>query len=711
MRRWFPRVALLLVGLAAIALAGLGYLASNLDLVALEAQLALAVRERTGHALRVEDVGLRLLPLPGVELSGLELGAAPGFGPAPLARVEHVRARLRLRPLLVRGEIELGAVVIEGLTLQLVRSASGRGSWETLVEHLHARPGASGDATLPPIARVSLVDARLSFEDHVSGRVVDLDALQIRLGPLGTAELPLLEIAGRLRSRDPALDSDLVLVTLIDVAPEGGSLAFEDLHLELLGQALDASVRVAPGEGGSTVEGWLRAPALDLHALAAALGRSIESGEPGIQAGGTLVTNYRWDGSALRLDELRWVVDESTVTGAAILAGLEPPAIWADLSVDRLDLDRYASFVEGRAVSPKGPALPAGLLNANVDGRLRVGRLSSGGLDLQQVSLPFSFAGNTLELSDASAGLLGGELQVSARAHLGGVVPAYGLQARVRSLDLARLLAATGSSHQMTGSLGLDLDLATAGAHREALLGALGGQLCMELSDGELPLADRPLPAQEREGERHWQLRRVERQLGLIKQQLVAHAQEKLDARRPDRLVYSHIGACFLVDDGVARSDDVRVVAEGVDLVGAGALDLVEPSVDMALVISLEGLPSMDLHISGPLDDPRVDLDKPGAMDVARHRVDLRREELRDGLREWKGDGVDRLLDHREQVLERREGLRDQAQEARQGLRDQIKGARQSLRDGRRGDAEGDASEEPVPAQEPDEPVIIPSGP
>ena len=702
MRRWFPRIALLLVGLAAIALAGLGYLVSNLDLVALEAQLALAVRERTGHDLRVEDVGLRLLPQPGLELSGLELSAAPGFGPAPLARVEHARARLRLRPLLVRGELELGTVVLEGLALELERSASGRGSWETLVEHLHALPNAPGAATLPPIARISLVDARLSFEDRASGRAVDLDALQLRLGPLGTAELPLLEIAGRLRSRDPALDSDFVLVTPIDTGHEGSSLALEDLHLELLGQALDASVRVAPGEEGTTVEGWLRVPSLDLRALAAGLGRSIAPGAPSALARGSLATHYRWDGSALRLDELRWVVDESTVTGAAILAGLEPPAVWADLSVDRLDLDCYAPFFGARGAAPRVPALPAGLRYANVEGRLRVGQLSSGGLDLQQVSLPVSLVGNTLEVSDASAGLLGGEVQVSARAHLDGVVPAYGLQARVWSLDLARLLAATGSSREMTGSLGLELDLAAAGAHREALLEALVGQLCVELSDGEMPLADRPLPAREREGDRHWQLRRVERQLGLIQQQLVAHAQEKLDARRPERLVYSRIGACFLVDDSVARSDDVRVVAEGMDLAGAGVLDLAEPSVEMALVLSLEGLPPMDLRISGPLDDPQVDLDKPGAMDVARHRVGLRRDELRDGLRERKGEGVDRLVDHREQVLERREELRDQAQEARQGLRDQIRGTRQALRDGRRGDAEGDASEEPSPALEPD---------
>ncbi len=81
MRRWLPRLALLLAGVLAIALGGVWYLIATLDLVALEAQAALAVRERTGHDLRLEGLRVQLFPLPSLAVEGLALGPAPGFGP------------------------------------------------------------------------------------------------------------------------------------------------------------------------------------------------------------------------------------------------------------------------------------------------------------------------------------------------------------------------------------------------------------------------------------------------------------------------------------------------------------------------------------------------------------------------------------------------------------------------------------------------------
>ena len=83
MRRWIARLLALLVGVLLLAFGLVVYLASSLDLVALEAQLDLAARERTGHDLDIEGLDVDLLPLPALTVEGLQLGAAPGFGPVP----------------------------------------------------------------------------------------------------------------------------------------------------------------------------------------------------------------------------------------------------------------------------------------------------------------------------------------------------------------------------------------------------------------------------------------------------------------------------------------------------------------------------------------------------------------------------------------------------------------------------------------------------
>ena len=70
MRRWVPRLLALAAGVLLLAGACVAYLAANLDLTALEAQLDLAVRERTGHDLDLEALEVDLLPLPALTLQG-----------------------------------------------------------------------------------------------------------------------------------------------------------------------------------------------------------------------------------------------------------------------------------------------------------------------------------------------------------------------------------------------------------------------------------------------------------------------------------------------------------------------------------------------------------------------------------------------------------------------------------------------------------------
>ncbi len=717
MRRWLPHLALLLTGLVLLGIGGAWYLGASFDLVALEAQLALEVRERTGHDLRLEELELRVLPLPGLVVTGLELGAAPGFGPEPLLRVERSRARLKLRPLLLRGELELGTVALEGLQLRLVRSATGRGSWETLLEHLQAGVDPSAPPSSLQLDRLVLRDARVSFEALDTGRSLSLDPLQLGLGPLGEGTVPILEIDAVLQDPQAARELALTVTTPLERSSDEGSLVLEGLTLELLGHRLEGTLRSHGGEQGPVIEGALRVPDLDLRGLARDLGRELPLEDPTALGSGSLALAFHVGGGLARFDELTLAMDDSTVTGSVSVRGLEPPVVAFDLDIDRMDLDRYGL---SRPASSEASLTPKAWLG----GQLRVGQLSSGEVVLRELVLPLDLRGEDLRVDGARARLLGGEVEASLDADLGSAVPRYRVAGRVQDLSMTQLLEATGSSRDLTGTLNLELDLEVAGVSRPQLLSTLDGQLCVALLDGEMPLRGEAGIRPEQEGERHWQLRRLERQLGMVRERLVVRAQEKLEIERPEQLVYARQSACFELDDGLARSDDMLVDAERLRLEGAGSIDLNTRELELAWVLTMEGLPPMELRLHGSADDPQVDLDRPGALDLARHRIGLRledqraqaeakraqavakreqlregvqerREEVREQLKDKTGEGVDRLLDHREQAVERRDELREQARQTRQDLRGQLREARQALREQRQADADGNA-----PAQE-----------
>ena len=60
------------------------------------------VKKSTGRDLAIQgDIGLSVFPWLGLELNGLNLSNAPGFGDKPFAVVEHAQVRVNLLPLIL----------------------------------------------------------------------------------------------------------------------------------------------------------------------------------------------------------------------------------------------------------------------------------------------------------------------------------------------------------------------------------------------------------------------------------------------------------------------------------------------------------------------------------------------------------------------------------------------------------------------------------
>ena len=72
------------------------------------------VKERTGRDLKIEgDLKLSVFPWLGIEIGGVELGNAPGFGDQPFAAAKSAAVRVKLMPLLDK-ELEVDTIGIDG---------------------------------------------------------------------------------------------------------------------------------------------------------------------------------------------------------------------------------------------------------------------------------------------------------------------------------------------------------------------------------------------------------------------------------------------------------------------------------------------------------------------------------------------------------------------------------------------------------------------
>src|SRR5262245_31510986 len=111
-----------LAGVVAIFVVGallIGWLVDPNDF---KDDVAKAVRDKPGRELKLAgDLKLSVFPWLALETGHAELGNPEGFGPGPFFSVNEADVGVKLFPLL-RGELEVRRLRLDGLTLNLVRN-------------------------------------------------------------------------------------------------------------------------------------------------------------------------------------------------------------------------------------------------------------------------------------------------------------------------------------------------------------------------------------------------------------------------------------------------------------------------------------------------------------------------------------------------------------------------------------------------------------
>ena len=695
-----------------IAVAGLLLLAlvlawaapSLIDRDAVKRRIEAGVQAAGGQPVRIDgDVRLRLLPSPRADVKLIRLGSAGGTSGTPPLSIERLQLDVALLPLLT-GRIALDAVVIDGLRVSVgPHGFAGRpavvaappassspqptGGAATDVPPPSAAPAVAPPAgggprhppatagpggplppsavVLPPIpsTREFLIrDAQVRWHDPGTGSVVEIQAAELRAGPIAPGEEGRVEGRMTLTGTRPRLAGDLRLTAALASAadlsvvriaslrlrgdglvfgdlhgpplelnaamtwrPPDASLAIDDIRLTSAGLAATGSARLLmpPRRNGPALTGRLDMPPGDLRAWLEAAGLGPLRGTPQTlrQVGGS--TRFELAGTDLSLSAVRLRLDDTRVAGAAVLGlrwGTRPAGVGA-LALDRLDLDRYLGIVPAAGASaasagmapapaPEPPATdpplpePAGGLTL----RLAAGELRAGRLVYRDLTGLGVLNAADWSLDTTAADVYDGHLE----GRLTGTLPAHGrptaltLDATATDVRIGPLLADAAGQAPISGRGGFDLDLSAVGADALALRQTLAGSARLALRDAALTGFD------------------LDRLIGIG------------GNVGSDTPLFSTLSASAKGKKGVFRSDDIRARSPLAHLDGRGKVDiaaetlalnleavLVEPP-NGAGIRELEGIP-IPIRVRGPWTDPSWKADVGAALrEAARRALDKR---------------------------------------------------------------------------------------
>ena len=178
-------LGVIVIGVAAITLA-------NLDPNDYKDRIAEEVKAETGRDLRIDgNIDVTFYPWLGLEVAGVSLSNAPGFGEKSFLQTETIKLRAKLLPLL-RKELEMDTLILHGVTLNLAKNAEGVTNWDDMVKPPAETEAASQDQAVPLAALVlggiDIKDVNIYWQDMQQEVEYKITDVQLSTGELKLGE-------------------------------------------------------------------------------------------------------------------------------------------------------------------------------------------------------------------------------------------------------------------------------------------------------------------------------------------------------------------------------------------------------------------------------------------------------------------------------------------------------------------------------------------
>ncbi len=633
-------------------------------------RIAQEVKTATGRELALPgDIKLSVFPWIALELGPASLGNPPGFGAEPFVAVDHVALRVKLMPLL-RGQLEVGKLEIDGMDLRLKKNAQGKGNWEDFGEKSGPEPARSPDQGVEgfrELAGVLIKDSRISYEASVVsnlnldiGRVAMKSPVPVKLsfnldrgadaaglsftGALTATLDPeakryrfeALSLSGEMRSKGdgrpvewrfdtPLVDADLGTQTL-----KIASFAAQYAMARLTGSLAGEKIIDAP-----TLNGAVKLDPLVVREFLPRLGIEVpKTRDPKVLEKLAASAQFAYGANAAKLSGLSIQLDDSKITGNAAITNLDSMALAFDLALDQIDLDRYLSPDESAPRPDEKPVeLPSEKLKAlDANGRFSIDRARLAGIDLTHVQLTVRAKDGVIRLDPLKAQLYGGQTDGELTYDASGKVPGVRMTQQMTGVDVAQVLKATIKSDRLSGRANLGMRLSGQGRTSEALIKDLGGHVDMNVADGAV------------EGIDLWN--DISRAQALFEKRPIPPASTTRRTR------FDTLKASADIAGGVASMKDINVASQNLRVTGTGTANLASRAIDYRILVRLLKTPpgqgedigklalaDIPVNITGTMADPKV---RPDLEGIARAALQKKIDEKKDELKQKLGN---KLLD------------------------------------------------------------------
>lgn len=652
-------------------------------------EIEAAVKDKTGRELNITgDLELSVFPWLGIKTGKVVLNNAPNFDDKAFAEVDRSSIKVKLLPLLSK-KIEIDRVVLEGLSLHLVKNKQGLTNWEDLkpasdkAQTSEAVPETTPEAVPESrkdlaIAGIALKNARVEWNDQKAGdhfliKALNLDTdalvfskpIDIKLDfifdnpkakttesvKLATALIinekidrftfNAIDLSSQTRSEsvpggvlntqitaEMALDLASQTLKLSDVKISSGDLV---VAADISGTAIkdnpafEGAVSIAPFNPAKLLSEW----DISVPNMRDANALSRLSADFNLQA----------SPSSADLQDLVIRLDDSMVKGNTRIDNFSQPAVTFNLAIDSVDLDRYLAPEPQQQSASKPIASPAAAVAAgaslfpvetlkklNINGLLSIDKVKVNNLSMQGFTVKLTANNGSINTNQSVKELYQGSYKGTIGLNVRNPQPTLALNERLTNVQIEPLLKdLKGKDPRITGLVDASARLRGTGNNAQALKATLTGQLSFAFKNGVVK--------------------------GINLQQIIDDAKSIIKGtplitdNPKDQTVFSEINGTANVTNGLIINNDLTANSSKLRVTGEGSADLkteqLNYKLDARLIKAkatdtepekLSSLPVL-ININGTFSKPVYTLDVANMLiEKNKEKIEQKKEELLDKL-------------------------------------------------------------------------------
>jgi len=592
-------------------------------------EISETVEKSTGRKLTISgDLELSIFPWLGVRTGKLSLGNRQGFNDGEFALIDSAQIRVELLPLL-RNEVKMDSLVLNGLNLQLERRKNGKDNWSDLTEKNQTQAKqdnsskeASKLAALA-IGGVIIENANIRFRDAQAKQDVTLTGLSLKTGKLELGAPMDIKLETKLSAQQPAIKGSLSLNTELQANPFAGTYQLNDSHIQvdLKGKQLPAGKLTATLKAGIAANLITQTLELsDLNLASAPITvkgnlnlAKIFSSNPNLSgkikvakfspqkllkkldiaippmadtkalSQAAFDTNISGSLNKIKLTELNLILDDSLIKGKVDIVNSKRKSINYTLNLDRIDLDRYLpdnTTKTGQfriiplavAAAKPAPLFPVDLLRSfDMSGNIKAGQLIMNRLQIDDIDVKIKQRQGLLKLAPIKGNTYNGKylgnINIDARRKNGNS-PVISVNENLNNVDINPVIKIITGKDALSGTGNVSAVLTTRGQSIAALKKSLNGEVKISLTNGALKNVDI---------------------IKIVSDTYAKHKNKKSNSNNAQQETpFTNMNVSFQVRNGIMNSQDLVIQSALPRVRGKGSINIINNTLDYTLKTSVD---------------------------------------------------------------------------------------------------------------------------